>query len=67
MKYKANKGLTRDERGKKGKDNFVEGKYFAPGDIFSDSDFPKAVIKNWLELGIAKKVKPKKKDIKDGK
>ena len=54
-KYKALKGLTRNGR----KD--VEEKTFLPGDTVLDSDFPKAIIKNWLELGIIEKVKPKKK------
>lgn len=64
-KYEAVKGLTRNGR----KD--VEEKHFLPGDTLSDSDFPKSIIKNWLELGIIKKVKIKKVDlpievIKDG-
>lgn len=41
MTYKATVGLTNDKTGKR----------FEPGDVVKDDDFPKPVIKSWLERG----------------
>ena len=41
------------------------GKRFEPGDACTDKDFSKAVIKNWLEIGVLEDKATRKKKVKD--
>ena len=41
------------------------GKRFEPGDTCSDKDFSKAVIKNWLKIGVLEDKATRKKKVKD--
>ena len=41
------------------------GKRFEPGDVCTDKDFSKAVIKNWLSIGVLEEKAPRRKKIKN--
>ena len=65
MKYKVLIKITSDERGKKGTDNYQEQRIFKPGEIVVNSDFPKRVIANWIEIGVLEKVEKKQVEKSD--
>lgn len=47
-----------------GLDNSKTGQHFAKGDTVLSSDFTRAAIRNWLEIGALKEIT--KKDSSDG-
>ena len=47
-----------------GIENDRTGKRFEPGDVCTNKDFSKAVIKNWLEIGVLEKKVPRRKKTK---
>lgn len=52
MKYKVIAKVSSDERGKKGSENYQEKMIYPPGEILSGDEFPKKIIKNWVEIGV---------------